>query len=338
MDEHELEMWHEIEQLLNKPANRAQELGFQVYTAADALLPQEPIDWIVEGLIAPGTITLLVGEPGSGKTWATLSMATCIASGRDWVGHKVAQGRTLFIDEESGALPIKRRIARLMGGYGIEDDIPLNYVSMAGFDLRRKAGVQKFRELIGRAQPDVIIIDALADVMAGGDENSVKDVQPVFSALRQIVNDYQVTIVIIHHSNRNGSYRGSSAMKGAVDVLLNIDSGPNDTILLSTEKIRDGEPAKFKAKIHFDGEYGPVALSHISTKDRRSVQDIVRDYVRENGPCSSDEIIRLVTSTDKTKSSAKWAINKLVEEGSIERLNDGGRGIKAIYGFVRESS
>ncbi len=60
----------------------------------------------------------------------------------------------------------------------------------------------------------LVIIDALADVMAGGDENSVKDTQPVFMQLRKIAEETGAAILVIHHVNKMGDYRGSTAIPG----------------------------------------------------------------------------------------------------------------------------
>ena len=108
-------------------------------------------------------------------------------------------------------------------------------------------------ELIKKSGARLVNIDSLVDVIPGADENSVKDMQPLFTNLRGIADRTQAVIILIHHSNRNGGYRGSSALKGAVDVLLKVTSTPGEKMIqFEVEKNRDGEPIKFTAEAHFE--------------------------------------------------------------------------------------
>ena len=81
-----------------------------------------------------------------------------------------------------------------------------------------------------------------------GDENSKQDTQPVFNHLRKIAEDTSAAIVIVHHANKTGGYRGSSAIKGAVDTMVQVcsESGKN-TINFKSEKTRDDLPSEFGA-------------------------------------------------------------------------------------------
>lgn len=134
-----------------------------------------------------------------------------------------------------------------MTGLGIDHDIPLKFASLEGFDMHNPNDVDKLQSLIEKTHAKVIIIDSLADIMSGKDENSVKDVQPVFLALRKISEKTQSAIIVIHHKNKNGGYRGSSAIKGAVDLLLTVKKSGSNGIEFNIEKTRDTEPYKFGA-------------------------------------------------------------------------------------------
>ena len=66
-----------------------------------------------------------------------------------------------------------------------------------------------------------MILDVLADLMTG-DENSKQDTQPVFNALRRISEQSGAAIIVIHHANKMGGHRGSSVIKDAPDILLQV--------------------------------------------------------------------------------------------------------------------
>ena len=126
-----------------------------------------------------------------------------------------------------------------------------------------KEDIDALTQLILDEEANFVVIDALADIMPGAEENSVKDVQPVFTSLKQVAETTQAAIVIIHHANKRGGYRGSSAIKAAVDLMIKVESAADsDTIKFSTEKARDIEPIAFAAEAHF-GEIYSIYLQWI---------------------------------------------------------------------------
>ena len=77
--------------------------------------------------------------------------------------------------------------------------------------------------LIAETEAGLVIIDSLSSVM-DGDENSKQDTQPVFTNLRHVAELTGAAIIVIHHSNRAGGYRGSSAIKGALEAMVQVNS------------------------------------------------------------------------------------------------------------------
>jgi hypothetical protein len=76
---------------------------FIVRNAAYALSPQPPIEWVIDQLIAEGSLSVFFGEAGAKKTYALLSLAVCVALGRPWLGHESHPRKVLIVDEESGS-------------------------------------------------------------------------------------------------------------------------------------------------------------------------------------------------------------------------------------------
>ena len=307
---------------------------FRVFTALDALQPLPAITWLVDGLVADGSLTLLVGEPGSKKTFSMLSLAVCVASGQDWVGKRTTQGKILFIDEESGYLRLLSRVKKILHGYQINGDIPISMVTLAGFNLRDKTSLQDLRTLIGQEKPKLVIIDSLAAVMPGADENSVKDVQPVFTALRKIIEEYKTAVIVVHHTNKSGGYRGSSAMKGAVDTLLTIESrNDSQVIRLRTEKVRDGEPFEFEVIANFQENTFSLAVYNqpSGTEQLKPVEFFIIDFLTNSGPSSTKRIVEAGSSAGYNPQYVRQSINSPSLKGIVSRVDNGFRGRMGIY-------
>lgn len=312
---------------------------YVLHYALEAMQPQEPIDWIIHELFSAGSVSLLVGEGGTKKTYSLLDAALCVATGKPWLDRPVSQGAVLIIDEESGDRRIKRRISEVMRGHGV-DDMTLAWVTLAQFNLTTKADIDEVDKLIVHTGAKLVIIDALADVALGADENAVKDMQPLFMGLRGLAEQYQCAIVLIHHANKAGTYRGSSAIKGAVDALIMVESKrKSPTIEFVVVKGRDVDEFEFAAYAEFakDTEDNSTFRLH-PTKPLDKLEhyskseSYVLDYLREHGPTT---LAVLKDKADRcTPNAARLAVYSLVQRGKVARMDAGGPGDTALYGIV----
>lgn len=307
---------------------------YTVHHASEALQPIPPIAWVVEGLLSRGSVSLLVGEPGSKKTYLALDCGVCVAMGKHWLQFPTGRGTVLLIDEESGNNRTKRRLSQVMRAHCADASIPFQYTNLEQFNLRDPLDVAHIEALVNEVQPALVIIDALADIMPGADENAVKDVHPVFQALRGIADRHQCAVVVIHHANKAGGYRGSSAMKGAVDLMLMIDSKSGSTnIDVTTEKARDIEPLTFSAIARFDLETDTVKLE-AATPTSKSVsyskaEDYAIRYLTGHPRALFTDIKSHADSC--SEKSAEHAVYSLVKKGVIYRCDGGGQGSAAAY-------
>ena len=306
---------------------------FKLHFAREALEPQPPVDWIVDRLFAAGSVAALVGEGGSKKTWTALDAAVAVASGHRWLNFNTQRGMVLIVDEESGRHRLNRRLADVLRGHEVAGDPPIAYVSLAGFNLwQAPDDALALHYLVRSVSARLVIVDALADVLLGGDENSATDTQAVFHALRVVAEAEQCAVVVIHHSNRAGQYRGSSAIKGAVDSLLMVESKPDDAqIDFTVEKNRDGETFTFAALANFGP--GSFNLSPAAPGEHFSKSEgYVLRYLAEHG---ESETMDIQANADICSSSAaRQAIYSLAARGKVRRVDSGSPGKRAIYGLA----
>jgi len=288
-----------------------------LYTYADALNTPTNTEWIVDGLLSPGSVSLICGEGGSKKTYAMIDLVVAVSRGSDWLNFGVPMPTTtLFVDEESGPRRFSQRLCKTGQAHEATSDLPLFYISLAGFELTTTDGQDKLHKLITETGAKLVVLDALVDVMSGGDENAVSDVQPIFVGLRRIAEMTHSAIVVIHHTNRAGEYRGSSALKGAVDLLLLVISPDKEQVVkFKTEKARDIEPVTFYALANFgDGTFN---LSPITgTKRAERLHPIILGWLQEED-LNQSELVKRAKDQGTGRNSVLSALAEMVETGTI---------------------
>ncbi|MDM7997206.1 MAG: AAA family ATPase [Acidobacteriota bacterium] len=316
-----------------KPESR-----FRIGSAINALKPQPPIDFVLRDFLARKWLSIWYGEPGCKKTWGVMDQAVCVASGKPWLGFHAVRSTVLIVDEESGEQRLLRRLGDTMRGHGISDDIPLYYVSLHGFNLTNESGADDLEALVAEVNPGLLIIDALADIMLGGDENLVKDTQPVLVRLRRIAERQDCAIEVIHHVNKAGEYRGSTALKGAVDTMIQVESRPDSPLVgFSAEKTRDVIIKPFAASAHFDiGQFHLTEAEPQAGQSKLSPSEkYVLRFLEQNGPST---IATIMDHADTCSGeTARRSVYNLASRDIplVRRCDYGGKGKEATYELVR---
>jgi hypothetical protein len=312
---------------------------YVVRNAAFVFQPQPPIEWVLDQFISVGSLNLFYGEPGSKKTFVLVSLAVCVALGKPWLGFSTSPRRVLIIDEESGEKRLTLRLAAAIHGEFGDENTPVEFVSLAGFRLDDKDDVDELQLLIISRSAGLVIIDALTDVM-GGDENSKKDTQPVFTALRRLAEATSAAIIIIHHSNKKGGYRGSSAIKGALDLMVKVESEDGSPVIFfKTEKTRDVEATKFAARATWTEKQFYLIEIDVSEKPKplSKSQSYVLRYLEEHGASPLPDIMGAADQC--SPNAARQAVYALVQDGKVYRTNpeERGTGVIAIYALKEEN-
>ena len=298
--------------------------------------PHPPVEWVIEKLIHERSVSIFYGEPGAKKSWALLSLAVNVALGKAWLGLNTVPKKVLIIDEEAGDDWMANRLSAAIRGELGNENTQVEFVSFAGFKLDDKEDASEVEQLIIDRQAGLVIIDALSDCMVG-DENSKQDTQPVFTTLKRIATRTNAAIVLIHHSNKAGGYRGSSAIKGAIDLLAKIESEEGSSwINVKTEKTRNIEATRLTAVANWTEDQFFLELAENQEKGKKmsKSQSYVIHYLTEHGPSPLPDIMGAADSC--SSNAARQAVYSLVDEGKVYRTNpdDKGRGAEAVYDLV----
>ncbi|MBN2128395.1 MAG: AAA family ATPase [Sedimentisphaerales bacterium] len=311
---------------------------FKIRTGAEIMAQPSP-EYQVQGIVPRGSFVVLYGPPGTIKTFAALAMALHITNESKWLGHPCRRGVALYVAAEGqGALGLRLRAWELGHRKQSAESLlvvtdPPNLLSTDDVD----ALLAELRVL--KQKPDVIIFDTLAQTMVGGDENSARDMGMYIAAANRIRAEFGCTVVAVHHTGKDkGAERGSSALRGAADVMIKTSAvgQPRNRFVITCDKMKDGasfdriyvglvpaDVAPGQSSCYLVRAEGPLyaADPNLSPSDRRAMAALRKGAKgAEAGWVARDAWIKL---SELNGSTFKHASERLVKAKLVERSKEG---------------
>lgn len=163
-------------------------------------------DFLVEGVLARSTTTIIGGVPKMGKSFLTMDLALEMARGGKWLNlFPCVRSRVLYFDEENAAPLLGYRVKALLRGKGYTPDASqLQFVVGQRINFSSAASVEKVKQKLHTFKPDVVIVDSLIRV-SNADENSSRDMAAVFATVNALVKEFNCSFVFVDHEGK-GSY------------------------------------------------------------------------------------------------------------------------------------
>lgn len=195
----------------------------QIYTAQeleDLQLP--PITWIVEGLIPMG-LTFLGARLKVGKTLLCTALAKAVATGEDFLGFRVTQGRVLYLQFEDAAELTKRRNRKLEMQGTANVDFALNFGSLA--DPRN---MKILGDMLVSGCYRLVILDTWERAHIGADTADRLWIMDQVDKMQRTARSHRMSILLIDHLNKSHEKYGdifdaiaeSSTKIAAADTLM----------------------------------------------------------------------------------------------------------------------
>ena len=161
------------------------------------------LDRVLGGGIVKGSLILLGGEPGIGKSTLILELCDKIKG----------EGKVLYVSGEESAEQIKLRADRL----GINNDDIL-FLGETDIDI--------VKESIEELQPKLVIIDSIQTMYSEeltAAAGSVSQVREITSQIMRICKSKQITTIIIGHVTKDGTIAGPRVLEHMVDTVLYLE-------------------------------------------------------------------------------------------------------------------
>lgn len=156
---------------------------------------------VLGGGVVPGSLVLIGGDPGIGKSTLLLQVSQQL--------HK-SGGKVLYVSGEESAEQIKMRAERL----SIEGN---------DFYVYPETDMSLIRQTIEEMAPDYVIIDSIQTMMQpeiSSATGSVSQVRETTAELMQIAKTNQIAIFIVGHVTKEGALAGPRMLEHMVDTVL----------------------------------------------------------------------------------------------------------------------
>lgn len=172
----------------------------------------DELDRVMGGGIMPGSITLLSGDPGIGKSTLLLQVSVDIAS----------RGKVLYVAGEESINQVRGRFARTAKSAGVELGDQVDEQFLLTSDIQVEAVINAIHEI----KPELVIVDSIQSMVSEGSKSyagSVSQVRIVGQLLTRCAKDSGVPIIAVGQINKDGAVAGPKVLEHTVDCVLYLE-------------------------------------------------------------------------------------------------------------------
>ena len=164
------------------------------------------LDRVLGGGLMPGSIVLVGGDPGMGKSTLMLQLAA-------YAGSLAAERPCLYVTGEESLHQIKQRAERLG-------------ISANGIVAASETSVERISALIEHTSPSLVVVDSVQTIttdLLESSAGSVAQVRECTSVLTRIAKRSGIPIIIIGHVTKDGMIAGPKVLEHMVDAVLQFE-------------------------------------------------------------------------------------------------------------------
>lgn len=186
--------------------------------------PDDEFNRVMGGGIVPGSITLIGGEPGIGKSTLLLQVALLLK-----------EQKILYVTGEESLEQIKMRADRVGK-------------AMSDLYIFTETNTQKIFEQLKLVDPDILIVDSIQTVFTDLIEStpgSISQIRECAGQFQRLAKETNIPVILVGHINKEGEIAGPKLLEHIVDTVLQFEGDRNYIYrILRTIKNRFGSTAE----------------------------------------------------------------------------------------------
>lgn len=170
----------------------------------------DELNRVLGGGLVAGSIVLLGGEPGIGKS--TLTLQTIL---------NIADKRILYVSGEESAHQLKMRAERLLAGKA-----PDAMQALDNVNILCETSLQRIFEYAEEIQPEIMVIDSIQTIATeevDSSPGSITQVRECAAALLRFAKTSGTPVILIGHINKEGTLAGPKILEHIVDTVIQFE-------------------------------------------------------------------------------------------------------------------
>lgn len=314
-------------------------LNNRVVRMAD--IAPEKVQWFWYPYIPRGKLTIVEGDPGLGKSWFTLALASHLSLRKRLPNQeKKIGGKSLLMSAEDGlADTIRNRL----------DSFKANVTKIFawnGIITLDDEGLAEVEEEVIKYRPKLLIIDPLVAYMGGSiDLHKANETRVFTSALSSLAERYGIAIVAIRHLRKGNAEKSIYRGIGSIDILgsarsvLMIGHDPHDASMriichIKSNLAPQGQSLKYKIDGHKARPFRWMGTSDLTAEEVLSAKPEQAGGGVPEISIAIELLIQLLSGTDMLKDEVEVAAES--KGISIRVLNRARRRLKVRSIYVKD--
>ena len=251
------------------------------------------VDRVLGGGLVPGSVTLVGGEPGIGKSTLLLQLAALMASGGS---------RVLYISAEESAEQVGGRAGRL--GLATE-----------GVRVAALTEIDPVEAECRSIEPQVLIVDSVQTVVDAGlpsSQGSVPQVREVTARLVRLAKERATAVILVGHVTKEGGLAGPRSMEHMVDTVLTFEGD------------REQDLRTLRVVKHRFGSTREVGLLRMGERGLVELTDASRTLLADRSPgVPGSIVVPLLEGSRTVLVEIQALVSRPVDAGGPRRVTQG---------------
>ena len=307
-------------------------------------------EWLIQGYVPKGKVTVLAGDGGVGKTFVWCAIAAAVSSGtapfvlNNTFSDKIIcepQKVMYFSSEDSSEIVLRPRLRQ--SGANLKNLITIDSTNEDFQDIKLDSSY--LEELIKEQRPALVVFDPLQSFISSKTDMSARNqMREAMAKLPVYGEKYGTTFLVVMHTNKQQSVWGRTRLADSADiwdssrsVLICGEADSSSNLkYLSHEKCNYGRKAQTVLFRVEDGTAQFVGYTDKSDRDyvkagalektapeREAAETFIIDFLRERGECEMGELDDAAAGNLISSSTLRRAKERLKKDGKIILRREG---------------
>lgn len=266
--------------------------------------PEEEAEWLWEGVLPRGGMSLQVAKPKVGKTTTALRLAVAVSRGEDFMSRTTTQVPVIYLALEEKKAEVRKCLAAL----GVTNEL-LHF----HFGLAPKNGIREIDALAAETGAGLIIVDTLQKLTRIKDLNDYALVTNTLEPLLAVARDRNCHIMLLHHASKaertdGDEILGSTALLGAVDTAIILKKREQGRTFSTIQRYGENIP---ETVLILNSDFSLTTEGTLDEARKRQIWGQIRELLETRAGLNEGEILEQANFRKIDISAAlRWALNQ----------------------------